>query len=114
MPAFQALPPHAPAVPSAHRVRASSVTAMHAPDRCWWLYLLECGDGTWYAGISNDLPSACRRMPTARVRANPRARSAAAAGQPRVSDRASAARGVRLKQLPRRRKLAFFAAGDEG
>src|SRR5690606_38686493 len=26
-----------------------------APDHRWCLYLLECGDGSWYAGISNDL-----------------------------------------------------------
>lgn len=24
-------------------------------DECWWLYVLECRDGSYYAGITNDL-----------------------------------------------------------
>jgi putative endonuclease len=118
MPAFPgAPPPHAPAVPSAHRVRASSVTAMHAaPDRCWWLYLLECGDGTWYAGISNDLPARLQARAVGTGARYTRGRGPLRLLASRAyPDRASASRAEwRLKQLPRRRKLAFFAAGDEG
>ena len=81
----------------------------------WWLYLLECGDGSWYAGISND--------PDARLRAHAvgkGARYTRGRGPLRLlasrayPDRATASRAEwRLKQLPKARKLAFFEAEAE-
>lgn len=76
----------------------------------WWLYLLACGDGTFYAGISND--------PDARLQAHNAGRGArytrgrgpmVLLARRAYPDRAAAARAEwALKQLPRARKLAFF------
>ncbi len=81
----------------------------------WWLYLLECGDGSWYAGISND--------PDARLRAHADgkgARYTRGRGPLRFlarrayADRAAASRAeCALKRLPKARKLAFFAEDAE-
>ena len=81
------------------------------PAGAWWLYLLECGDGSWYAGISND--------PEARLRAHAAgkgARYTRGRGPLRLlatrayPDRGSATRAEgELKRLPKARKLAFFA-----
>ena len=76
----------------------------------WWLYLLECGDGSWYAGISNDLQARLRAHAEGRGARYTRGRGPftllASSAYP---DRASASRAEwRLKQLPRARKRAFF------
>ncbi|MGJ4729831.1 GIY-YIG nuclease family protein [Luteimonas sp. SDU101] len=76
----------------------------------WWLYLLECGDGSWYAGISNDLEARLRAHAEGRGARYTRGRGPffliASRAYP---DRASASRAEwRLKQLPRARKRAFF------
>ncbi len=80
----------------------------------WWLYLLECGDGSWYAGISND--------PDARLLAHAQGRGARytrGRGPLRLlasrayPDRAAASRAeYALKRLPKARKLAFFEGGS--
>lgn len=85
---------------------------MSEPAQGWWLYLLECGDGSWYAGISPD--------PDARLQlhaAGKGARYTRGRGPLRLiarrlyPDRSTATRAERqLKQLPRTRKLAFFDA----
>lgn len=79
----------------------------------WWLYLLECGDGTWYAGIALD--------PDARLQAHASgagARYTRGRGPLRIlarrayADRAAASRAEwQLKRLPKARKLAFFDGG---
>ncbi|SEL67551.1 putative endonuclease [Pseudoxanthomonas sp. GM95] len=78
--------------------------------RPWLLYLLECRNGSWYAGITNDLERrflAHQRGTGARyTRANPPLRILASRVYP---DRASASRAEwQLKQLPRARKLAWL------
>lgn len=83
---------------------------MPDPARPWWLYLLECRNGSWYAGITNDLDrrfQAHQRGTGARyTRANPPVRILASRAYP---DRASASRAEwQLKQLPRARKLAWL------
>lgn len=81
-----------------------------ADARGWWLYLLECGDGSWYAGITNDLDARLQAH-----RAGRGARYTRGRGPLRLlavrdyPDRATASRAEwQLKQLPRPRKLAFF------
>ena len=75
--------------------------------RSWVLYLLECRNGAFYAGITNDLPAryaahACGKG-ARYTRANPPLRIVATASFP---DRAAASRAeYQLKQLPKRRKL---------
>lgn len=100
------------------RAAAFAALTTNVPgDACaWWLYLLECGDGSWYAGISND--------PDARLRAHAAGRGARytrGRGPLRLLarrayvDRAAASRAERaLKRLPKARKLAFFAEDAEG
>jgi putative endonuclease len=80
----------------------------------WWLYLLQCGDGSWYAGITNDLDARMRAHADGRGARYTRGRGPlkllAARDYP---DRAAASRAEwQLKRLPKRSKLAFFGAGS--
>lgn len=85
----------------------------------WFLYLLECRNGAYYAGITTDLEARFQAHASGKgaryTRSNPPVRMLAAATFP---DRASAARAEwEVKQLPRARKLAYLqarAAGEEG
>ena len=77
----------------------------------WVLYLLECENGSFYAGITTDLDRRFAEhvfgVGARYTRANPPKRVIAAKGFP---DRASASRAeAALKQLPRSEKVAFFA-----
>lgn len=77
----------------------------------WWLYLLECEGGVYYAGIALDVE---RRFyqhlfgtGAKFTRARPPLRVLAARAYP---DRSQALRAeLRLKALARARKLEFFA-----
>jgi putative endonuclease len=76
----------------------------------WVLYLLECNNGAYYAGITNDLEarfSAHLSGKGARyTRANPPIKIIASKF---YADRSSASVAeAALKNLPRSRKLAFF------
>lgn len=76
----------------------------------WCLYLIECRNGAWYAGITNDLArryAAHARGCGARyTRANPPRRLIGVRAYP---DRASASRAEwQIKQLPRAQKLEFL------
>ncbi|TDK22721.1 GIY-YIG nuclease family protein [Luteimonas aestuarii] len=77
----------------------------------WCVYLLECGDGTWYAGITNDLDARLQAHREGRgaryTRGRGPLRLLAMRGYP---DRAAASRAEwQLKRLPKPRKLGFFA-----
>ncbi|MGH8156545.1 MAG: GIY-YIG nuclease family protein [Rhodanobacter sp.] len=79
----------------------------------WFLYLIECRNGAYYAGITNDLVARYRAHQAGKgakfTRANPPVRLLASATYP---DRASASRAEwAVKQLPRSRKFAYVA-GD--
>lgn len=81
----------------------------------WCLYLLECGDGSWYAGITNDLDARLQAHREGRgaryTRGRGPLRLLATCDYP---DRATASRAEwQLKQLPRARKLAFFDASAD-
>ena len=78
----------------------------------WCLYLIECANGAWYAGITNDLTRRYAAHAAGRgarfTRANPPARLLGARA---YADRAAASRAEwQIKQLPRARKLAFLTA----
>jgi len=84
--------------------------AMPATPRPWFLYLLECRDGSWYAGISPDVEARYRAHAAGKgaryTRANPPVRLLGCRAYP---DRASASRAeYQIKRLPRQRKLAFL------
>ena len=81
------------------------------PDaRPWYLYLLLCRNGAWYAGITNDLDARFRAHANGTgaryTRANPPVRLLGSRAFP---DRAAASRAEwAIKRLPRERKLAFL------
>ncbi|MET0330709.1 MAG: GIY-YIG nuclease family protein [Dyella sp.] len=74
------------------------------------MYLIECRNGAYYAGISNDVLARYAAHLAGRgaryTRANPPLRLLGSRAYP---DRASASRAEwQLKQLPRARKLAWL------
>lgn len=76
----------------------------------WVLYLLECNNGSYYAGITNDLParfSAHLSGKGARyTRANPPIKIIASK---LYADRSAASVAeAQLKKLPRHKKLQYF------
>ncbi|OOG43285.1 hypothetical protein B0E51_00210 [Rhodanobacter sp. C05] len=78
----------------------------------WCLYLIECRNGSYYAGITNHLDARYAAHMAGRgaryTRANPPLRLLGFRSYP---DRASASRAEWvIKQLPRERKLAFLFA----
>jgi putative endonuclease len=76
----------------------------------WFLYLLECNNGAYYAGITNDLESRFATHVSGKgakyTRANPPIKIIASKSYP---DRSTASIAeAKLKQLPRHKKLTFF------
>lgn len=76
----------------------------------WCLYLIECRNGSYYAGITNRLDTRYAAHVAGRgaryTRANPPLRLLGFRSYP---DRASASRAEwQIKRLPRERKLAFL------
>ncbi len=81
----------------------------------WFLYLLECNNGAYYAGITNNLASRFTAHQSGKgaryTRANPPIRIIASKLYP---DRSSASIAeAQLKNLPRNKKLQYFAVTDE-
>lgn len=81
----------------------------------WVLYLLECKNGTFYAGITNNLEQRYTAHLAGKgaryTRANPPVRILATKS---YADRSAASTAeARLKQLPRHKKLAFFNTQHE-
>ena len=76
----------------------------------WVLYLLECKNGAYYAGITNDLPARFMAHQSGKgaryTRANPPVKIIASKY---YADRSSASVAEALiKKLPRHKKLGFF------
>ena len=84
-----------------------------ADARPWYLYLLLCRNGAWYAGITPDLEARMRAHADGTgaryTRANPPVRLLASRAYP---DRSAASPAQwQGKRLPKARKLAFLQAG---
>ena len=81
----------------------------------WVLYLLECNNGSYYAGITNDLParfSAHLSGKGARyTRANPPIKIIAS--KLYVDRSAASVAEAQLKALPRSKKLHYFEISNE-
>ena len=76
----------------------------------WVLYLLECNNGAYYAGITNDLPARFAAHLAGKgaryTRANPPVKILASKD---YADRSTASIAeAQLKNLPRSKKRAFF------
>ena len=86
-----------------------------AADR-WFLYLLECSNGSYYAGISTDVQARFQIHLTGKgaryTRAYPPQRIL---GFREYPDRSAASRAEwQIKQLPRARKLAWLQSDAAG
>ncbi|WP_245234360.1 GIY-YIG nuclease family protein [Methylotenera oryzisoli] len=82
----------------------------------WCLYLLECKNGAYYAGITNDLASRFSAHVAGKgaryTRANPPIKILASKPYP---DRSTASIAeAQLKSLPRHKKLNFFEGVNDG
>lgn len=78
----------------------------------WYLYLIECKNGAYYAGITNDLEARyaahVRGQGAKYTKANPPLRLLGSKAYP---DRPSALRAEwAIKQLKKSKKLAYLAA----
>jgi putative endonuclease len=76
----------------------------------WFLYLLECNNGAYYAGITNNLESRFAAHVTGKgaryTRANPPIKIVASKS---YQDRSTASVAeAQLKSLPRHKKLQYF------
>jgi putative endonuclease len=76
----------------------------------WFLYLLECNNGAYYAGITNDLEARFISHVSGKgaryTRANPPIKIIASKSYP---DRSTASIAeAQLKNLPRNKKLQYF------
>lgn len=76
----------------------------------WCVYLIECRNGAWYAGITNDLEARYAAHAAGRgaryTRANPPVRLL---GSRPFADRAEASRAEwAVKRLPKAKKLAWL------
>ena len=78
----------------------------------WWVYLLRCGDGSLYAGATNDLPRRLAAHAGGRGARYTRSRlPIALVHTERARDRSAALRReAALKRLTRAQKLALVAA----
>jgi len=82
----------------------------------WCLYLLECKNGAYYAGITNDLASRFSAHVAGKgaryTRANPPIKILASKPYPDRS--AASVAEAQLKSLPRHKKLNFFEGVSDG
>ena len=81
----------------------------------WVLYLLECNNGAYYTGITNDLPARFASHLSGKgaryTRANPPIKIIASK---LYADRSTASTAeARLKALPRSKKLGYFESANE-
>jgi putative endonuclease len=82
----------------------------------WCVYLIECRNGAWYAGITNDLDARYAAHVAGKgaryTRANPPVRLL---GFRPFADRSAASKAeYEVKRLPKARKLAWLNASDGG
>ncbi|UPG87288.1 GIY-YIG nuclease family protein [Luteibacter aegosomatis] len=81
----------------------------------WCVYLIECRNGSWYAGITNDLEARYAAHVAGSgaryTRAHPPVRLL---GSRPFPDRSAASKAeYALKRLPRERKLAWLLDGAQ-
>lgn len=76
----------------------------------WCVYLLECNNGAYYAGITNNLPARFLAHQAGKgakyTRANPPIKIIAS--KPYENRAAASAAEAVLKKLPRQQKINFF------
>jgi putative endonuclease len=95
---------------------AADNPGMPAEPAPWYVYLLECRNGSYYAGISNDVEARFQAHLAGKgaryTRANPPLKVLAMRAYP---DRSAASKAeCELKRQPRGRKLAWLQEAAEG
>jgi putative endonuclease len=80
----------------------------------WCVYLIECRNGAWYAGITNDLEARYAAHVAGKgaryTRANPPVRLL---GSRAFADRSAASRAEHeVKRLPKSKKLTWLSSFD--
>jgi putative endonuclease len=84
--------------------------ALSTPDNSWFLYLLECKNGHYYAGITNDLQARFAAHSSGKgaryTRANPPVKIIAS--KPYLDRSSASVAEAKLKNLPRSKKRSFF------
>ena len=95
------------------RIAAAETAPAEQPDAAlplWYLYLIECRGGAYYTGIARDVQARYQAHANGTgakyTRANPPLRLLASKAYPNHSAAARAEWAV--KQLPKRKKLAYF------
>jgi putative endonuclease len=87
---------------------------MTEPKHQWYLYLIECKDGSLYAGITNNLEARYQAHVEGRgaryTRSHPPLRLAGA--RPYESRAAASRAEWEIKQLPKHRKLGYLQQDD--
>jgi putative endonuclease len=80
----------------------------------WFLYLLECSGGSYYAGITTDVQARFQAHATGKGARYTRAHPLRVLGFREYADRAAASRAEwQLKRQPRGRKLAWLEHGGQ-
>lgn len=89
--------------------RGCSGMVAEAQERPWWVYLLECADGTYYVGITTELGRRVRQHNAGRgARYTRTRRPVTLAASITCAGRVEAMRlEARLKQLGHRAKAAY-------
>lgn len=82
--------------------------------RTWFCYLLQCADGTLYAGITNDLVRrvAAHNQGAGAKYTRSRRPVRLVYSEPHVSRAAAARREAQLRKLPRAAKLALAGCSE--
>jgi putative endonuclease len=86
------------------------------PSRRWRAYLLRCGDGSLYAGATNDLPARLAAHRAGRGARYTRAHGVAALAwrSSPLDKRVALSLEARIKRLARSEKLAIAAGAGRG
>ena len=81
----------------------------------WYVYILRCGDGSLYAGYTNDIPRRLARHQSGRGAKYTRSRlPVALAYQEELPDKSAALRReAAVKRMTRPQKLSLIAAAQE-
>uniref|UniRef100_A0A6H1ZKH0 Putative endonuclease n=1 Tax=viral metagenome TaxID=1070528 RepID=A0A6H1ZKH0_9ZZZZ len=82
--------------------------------KSWCVYLILCEDGSYYAGVTNDLEARFATHLSGKGAKYTRAhKPLRVIAFRRYEDRAAAQKAEwAVKQLPKRKKIAFLASGD--
>lgn len=95
--------------------RAPSMSLKAMSSGSWWLYLLECLDGSHYVGITQDVPLRVARHLVGQGGHHTRSRGVAAligASVCSEEHRIAIRTERKLKRYPIKRKIEFFRAND--